>query len=1167
MSLQTLLMISAPSFLLLHVWQKRWSHRGAVNMAQAGFRAGLEYLRTLALIATLIYTLLLLTVGAVGLFAPLTVNDLATAIHELQDLRAALTSWTSYWSTIVLLLLLAGMTIFAYRRGAEDWTRRARRYLEAQLSKARVERAASGTRELPPTDEMKPLLADQRNLRHRLQALESGPPDLDKQAVAIQLRVELEEVTTRLDNLDLARRIDPFRGQPAADENDEEVRTRESTITTFFVSRGLLDVLDRGARLILKSTLAVMCLALVAVSGKATADSVEQNIVVRLEALYLERSEQDALASYARAIPLDEESPANPELSDQDEEALDYLAGQFERSIGRALATATARMGSSRVAEAALNRLQARQEIIRVAAHAGQSTRSSAMSALSDADNLTRVQRESVVLFERGADGRRPRTELGQRFRRDLQEQFAQRAPSVWTEVRQRARRTIASFGQRASAQEFESRVLSQIFGKALDLGGPPTDELSLVARELANQTGSSTLQRVYNTARAQAFDNIANNETMEGAFARLAEQQREQWRTNQRLATRLTAATDQVPSSDQIVRALELHPPALRVDNELRVDATRLSGAIDDYGRMNLGSSGARGGRRVPEAVTEFGDYFPARADGSATTLRQELSGSLQPGPAGVSGMRGAAARAVSESASRAFARARNFSQLRGFSRIGGVLIGRGPENGGRRLDVRSLEWRDVGEHHLALSLRDGRDRVFEMGTFWRAVIHQALAYAADGRPIAVTMTTAAPLRELRILLHPALVDTALGCRIVALDRFVDEFTSQDAERLEMEAFVEAQGALYRVAWAARVIAAEERGGLAIDEGALGELTPALREGLFSAAVRGLAEQALENGDRLGDARYSILAAKANRFDEDLVEVMTVCGVRSASLSEFELCVGRESVIDARPSRRWLELPPEFTIWSGVREVAYGIDEEFGFLNADDGVLGPLEFMLQVAFVDSDEDDSDPWEFPTLAEGIEEAVVAGVRRSEEHQDVLRVAREFTVLQRLFRTGLDGTLGDDFPFERMVELATVTADSVEMADTLRWNARPGALEFSLAIELIGVLDEVRAEGEWQREMVTRIRSCVSFIESSEELTGIDREGWEEMCGLGGFRTAAATDCSNGEGDEDACYLEIAAMLAEETAAARELRSVLGVGVDDELVRARGDGCPAIGGTR
>jgi len=64
----------------------------------------------------------------------------------------------------------------------------------------------------------------------------------------------------------------------------------------------------------------------------------------------------------------------------------------------------------------------------------------------------------------------------------------------------------------------------------------------------------------------------------------------------------------------------------------------------------------------------------------------------------------------------------------------------------------------------------------------WWRAsIVGQALAYAADGRPLAATMVTAKPLLELKILVHAALIDTGLGRRITELDRFVDEFTGDE--------------------------------------------------------------------------------------------------------------------------------------------------------------------------------------------------------------------------------------------------------------------------------------------------------------------------------------------------------------------------------------------------
>ena len=48
-------------------------------------------------------------------------------------------------------------------------------------------------------------------------------------------------------------------------------------------------------------------------------------------------------------------------------------------------------------------------------------------------------------------------------------------------------------------------------------------------------------------------------------------------------------------------------------------------------------------------------------------------------------------------------------------------------------------------------------------------SILYHALI-PADGRPLAVTMAKADPLTELKILLHPTLVDTALGHRVIEI-------------------------------------------------------------------------------------------------------------------------------------------------------------------------------------------------------------------------------------------------------------------------------------------------------------------------------------------------------------------------------------------------------------
>ena len=156
---------------------------------------------------------------------------------------------------------------------------------------------------------------------------------------------------------------------------------------------------------------------------------------------------------------------------------------------------------------------------------------------------------------------------------------------------------------------------------------------------------------------------------------------------------------------------------------------------------------------------------------------------------------------------------RARSYSQLRGFARVGGVLIGRDPEPETAVAKIDLTEFRffisDPPDSALRIELEHSDGTAVTLGPYDPAIVHFALAYAADGRPTTVTMITAEPLHDLKILLHPALVDTGLGCRAIRLDQFVDEFGLSDssvADRRE-RAYHEHHGliALVRRAWADR--------------------------------------------------------------------------------------------------------------------------------------------------------------------------------------------------------------------------------------------------------------------------------------------------------------------------------------------------------------------------
>jgi hypothetical protein len=347
-------------------------------------------------------------------------------------------------------------------------------------------------------------------------------------------------------------------------------------------------------------------------------------------------------------------------------------------------------------------------------------------------------------------------------------------------------------------------------------------------------------------------------------------------------------------------------------------------------------------------------------------------------------------------------FFRARSFRGLRGFSRVGGVLFGQESkgEPTARYVDLR---WEADGPN-IRLVLVDQAGKQIRSRLLRKSLVASALAYASDGRPLAVTMVTARPLDELKIMVHPTLIDSPMGLRLVELDRFVDTYARSDPAVREAEVIVLAHQVLYQLARRSRLQAVEpER--LArisslpetlvkqvIDEDA----QPPRETGRSQA----LADMALKNPERLADVRVSPLKAKPEYFDPDLVRLMIdaarpgasrddfSAGIREAAKSEFRAIEQdhkaalerfveklRDTDItdnhdpridtllhDSEPgkaylktigrAKRWLFPAPTFENWSGVREREFALAaaENFPAESGASAVL-PIDFMLQVAF------------------------------------------------------------------------------------------------------------------------------------------------------------------------------------------------------------------------
>lgn len=445
---------------------------------------------------------------------------------------------------------------------------------------------------------------------------------------------------------------------------------------------------------------------------------------------------------------------------------------------------------------------------------------------------------------------------------------------------------------------------------------------------------------------------------------------------------------------------------------------------------------------------------------------------------------------------------RARSFTRLRGFARVGGVLIGREPDAAagqGAAVDLVGLRWEVAGDQVRLIALaRDGKE--VRSRPFRRDTVALALAYVSDGRPTAVTMVEANPLQELRILLHPALVDTPLGRHVVQIDRLVDTYVrtrpgqpyycpwrTQEAEA------VQGQFMLYERAWALRLgVLADEFAKLGSDAERLKERADnLLRQTGDDPRGRAIVSLALGDPAALSDEGRSVLVAKPEYFDAELVRKI-LAGVAGETLDEFDVRVRKACQVELKEARdaagslfpgrtsvqkvlrRWQTPAPTFTIWSGVREVPFVSTLDDVFPTQEREARPVVDFMIQVAFTsppylaeggprdtttaDAEEEllarfDKKPWEFPAIAARVREAVASALEEPANAKDkeTLEVVSEFVSVQRFFRAGFSGGLGRDFPVELLAELHdTLTAGPTPApARTPRWNVQPGLYEAQL----------------------------------------------------------------------------------------------------------------------
>ncbi len=1145
-------------FGLLPKWVRRTGTEGHEAAIKNGaVTALLSYLAGLLFIGALTSGMVVVLILILERFGGTTPDELYGAITLIQSWRDWLKEIKWYWGVGAILLLALSLGIYSYRRGKIRMEKAFERAKQRERERLKAQIASGSLEDMPPTQKMKEIDRKMEDLVAKLQSLRASvnedPSDNQEMAAALQQAEEqLKTLEEKRQEHDIERRL--IVGLDPEDVQLPAPVTRWEKIQTFFISQGLLSCLDKGTRTLVVASLLLVIPSLIGICSQPAADRLQMRIV-QLDELFVQASAEEALSTWKNAkngLGLTHET----DLSAPDEQALDELARLFEDEL------AAPPQGSAKLPSAPFtSSYEFRSQLLRDRLLTrGVSTNNAQLpperrildrrSSISDAEGLKPREKALVAFSDHAMDTKGPRTDIGKKVRQELGE-IARRSPR---EFMQHVRSGIESFQRPASSDALQRTLFSQILNQTAYEGAPELGDLVSLPRK---EDFSKGVRRMEEARAGQFLETISQSGNVTEAVERV--------RTYDPKRPLMTGAhlsevqnvfrtiTTDLPNPEIIAEKFHETPPRVYSKAEPQTNERAAVSALE-----KLESSHSPGimpvSQQSADALARYEDWFPGQVRSATTTPRtQALTAMAQR-----AGPMAGSVRAVEDAGRMAFQRGGSFARLRGFSRIGGVLIGREPSDPEeKKLDIRDIRWETVDDLTIRIKLVSADGRQYSSIPHRKSVVWQAMLYAADGRPVTVTMTTAKPLPLLRIQAHPIIEDTPLGYRMIELDRFVDKYTSGEEctdaickAREEAQNIVEEHQALYTLAWAARILALNP-------EDFDGHESEIENYQLLAESIQDDLELELETLHTLKHSRqyldkpdHSPLTVKKEYYDPDLVRIVVDCAQRSDTLKAYrdELAgrmpaeasklaasysafrsgkpttsksgvpglsgsaVGVVERASDDPTHRWLSLPPTFEVWSGVREREFSLKPEEILMQDSKSPQEPLVFMLQVAFTsgpDPDEnempDDMEPWEFPSLQEKIHNGVSKFVGKDSEDKQILADAGEFTMLQRLFRIAFAGRLGEGFPLEKLNELSeAVASPSPPKYRTLRWNASPQQLSIVLA-EAMEAIEE--AENELEEAMGDSPKSSFSsrvlthVRHQKDIIAGLEREGREFLTNM------------------------------------------------------------------
>lgn len=1082
---------------------------------------------TFAVVTAAVYCLLTFGSGA-------TVEQTNRMIALVEKARNSLQWFSYYWSAGIVLALILALALYARRAAKRRMEKLFSEVYDREIAKLKQQIDAGAVPSLPPTADMEKILQEMHRIEQVAQTLQADTTigEENKQAILKEAQKSHTLLKEMFLQADIHRRLDLTLDPEKAAL--PEPRTWGERIQAFFISRGLFGLLGWGSRAVYIGSIVLLAISCIGLAAPLTQGPLTQRVteLQQLSVSLQKQQIQNNLVSLDKEFEAAlNEAPAAATVSAADRQVITQVAYRFEQELA-------AHWQKSielpvREANFQARSTSVRNQVLRTAQEkAGPLLER--QPTLSEIPHLAPEERVVLRAHEHLVNPKPVLTDTGKTLETQLlrvverRPDLMERIKSQWTSFQKPMTQTDLS---RRLVLETMSMTLGEVSPELQNLMAMPGVEQEAVRTALRTQAEAHSKLAAGELMKSGDLETALKRYT-QGDTGRVTVLEAEQAQVRKYLRS----VCDRMPSNATIIERLGQFPPCIDDLPEAKAQIEKAGNELKNISKKMNPKNPLMAAERLGEGLNQYRDLFPGQPGAEASTWRGRVLSELEhrpltrpvdhpvPTPIGTTTPPGRTYRlppsisppsvkpTISPVVQSSFSRARSFVRLRGFARVGGVLIGRDlgeEEQQQAPLDLIDLYWelKDPEMIQLSVKYRDGR--VIKMRPVPRALVYHALTYAADGRPLAVTMTTAAPLQELRILLHPTLIDSPLGDRVIDLDRFVDQFSGDLPARESSELRVQALDKLYQLTWVATLLALPE-GEAAKRINAVRDKLPMSDQIKYAEYFTSLQKQAdvflrhaqqlqrdpkirrqacrgLVDLDKILDTRFSVLSAKPEYYQVQLVKWMKEAADSQlssltpearllAALEQFETRIqGRvrlqlgsrsrplvnsqdreyQAKLDAlQELERWLRPPPEFKVWSGVREKSYRLNETEICLGDGAQPVMPFQFMLQVAFTSTpyleakkgkaEETlyyDKTPWEFPLIADELHDHVLKAVTNSPRSNTILKETGDFTVLQRLFRAAFQDRCGRSFPLEKLAELASLLAPARTTPHrTLRWNA-------------------------------------------------------------------------------------------------------------------------------